>query len=106
MAFYGTPEPDKSCALHKNDIKTDNRLENLYWGSRSDNTKDMYKNNHRDIRGENNPAAKLDKETILKIRQLYKARSKEFGAKALSKQFNIPFQSINNIVQRITWSHI
>jgi len=42
-AFVG-PCPDGEEGLHGNDIKTDNRLSNLRWGTRSDNVKDAIKN--------------------------------------------------------------
>lgn len=36
--------PEGKCARHFNDIKNDNRLENLTWGSRSENYYDALKN--------------------------------------------------------------
>lgn len=44
-SFVGSPPEGKPLACHKNDIKTDNRLENLYWGSSSDNGRDAVRNN-------------------------------------------------------------
>ena len=41
--FVG-PRPKGKCARHFNDIKTDNRLKNLIWGSRSENYYDALKN--------------------------------------------------------------
>ena len=43
MAFSGLPESEQE-GRHLNDIKTDNRLENLRWGSRSENIMDRQKN--------------------------------------------------------------
>lgn len=42
-AFHGTAPPGTECC-HKNDIKQDNRANNLYWGTRSDNLRDRVKN--------------------------------------------------------------
>ena len=42
-AFVG-PRPPGGVARHLNDVRTDNRLENLVWGSRSDNMNDAYRN--------------------------------------------------------------
>lgn len=42
-AFVGPCPPGKQ-GLHKNDVKTDNRLENLRWGTPSDNAYDRYRN--------------------------------------------------------------
>ena len=41
-AFHGPPPDPKSMACHKNDIGTDNRAENLEWGSQSYNEKQKY----------------------------------------------------------------
>lgn len=43
MAFVG-PCPDGMEALHANDVHADNRLENLRWGTRSENLHDMVRN--------------------------------------------------------------
>lgn len=43
MAFVG-PRPGKQDACYWNDIPDDNRLENLRWGTRSDNAHDAVRN--------------------------------------------------------------
>ena len=43
VAFVG-PCPEGMEGLHANDIRTDNRLENLRWGTRSDNMQDALRN--------------------------------------------------------------
>lgn len=45
-AFKGEPPPGCE-SLHDNDIKTDNRIENLSWGTRSRNMCDMIRNGRR-----------------------------------------------------------
>ena len=45
LAAHGYPPADKPNACHRNDIKLDNRSENVYWGSQSDNKMDLYRNN-------------------------------------------------------------
>ena len=45
LAFVGPPpSPDKKQACHRNDVPTDDRIENLYWGSASDNVLDAVRN--------------------------------------------------------------
>lgn len=47
QAFVGDPPPGKPNGLHRNDIPTDNRLINLYWGDRAENGRDSVRNgNH------------------------------------------------------------
>jgi hypothetical protein len=41
LTFHGEPPPNKPLALHKNGIKTDNRMSNLYWGDQEENIADM-----------------------------------------------------------------
>ena len=45
-AFVG-PCPDGQECRHLNDVKTDNRLENLAWGTREENCKDLVRNDKR-----------------------------------------------------------
>jgi len=49
MAFHGLPEPDQE-VRHLNGKQTDNRVENLAWGSRSENSVDQVRHGtHRNI---------------------------------------------------------
>lgn len=43
LAFVG-PRPKGREACHRNDVPTDNRLENLYWATRSENEYDKVRN--------------------------------------------------------------
>lgn len=43
LAFVG-PAPDGHEACHRNDVANDNRLANLYWGTRADNMQDRLRN--------------------------------------------------------------
>lgn len=56
--------PSNLLACHHNDEPADNRLENLYWGTESSNQQDCVE------RGRN-PNAKLTKDSINEIRELY-----------------------------------
>lgn len=44
FAFIPNDDPSKPLVCHRNDIKTDNRVENLYWGSHQDNYEDQHDN--------------------------------------------------------------
>lgn len=43
-AFLGERPTEVHMALHRNDVPSDNRVENLYWGTRSDNYVDAVRN--------------------------------------------------------------
>ena len=43
-AFVGPHPEGKPCGLHKDDNQSDNRIENLYWGSSSENRYDAVAN--------------------------------------------------------------
>jgi hypothetical protein len=44
LAFVGPPPNGKNRACHRNDVPTDDRIDNLYWGSASDNVLDAVRN--------------------------------------------------------------
>lgn len=44
LAHVGLPKNGEECR-HLNDVKLDNRAQNLAWGTRSENVIDSYKNN-------------------------------------------------------------
>lgn len=46
---------DCNCVCHKNDVKADNRSDNLYWGTYSDNNKDRFANLKDSNVGKENP---------------------------------------------------
>ena len=51
FAFRGAPA-DGMQACHNNDVKYDNRLENLRWDTRSENTLDTYRNGIKSLTSE------------------------------------------------------
>lgn len=99
MAFHGMPE-DGQIACHKNNIKTDNRPENLYWGTYKDNAADQIKNGtfkyaHPGL-GENHHSAKFSNEIIEKIRSEYTGKRGE--QTSLAKKYGMAQQNISAIV--------
>lgn len=61
---------DDLCVNHINGIKTDNRAENLEWVSLARNTEHAWETGLVDLRGENQPSAKLTSKRVVYIRKL------------------------------------
>jgi len=105
--FVG-PCPEGMEACHKNDIKTDNRLENLYWGTHSDNSKDAWKNgsftNRVLPKGENHYSAKLRERDVIEIRT--KFFTGNFTQTELAQKFGVSKENIRNIILGKIWRGI
>ena len=73
---------------------------NCSWKSKSENSSEA-------LRGEKNAKAKLTEEQVLCIRALaVGSNPKYFRAPLLAQELDTSRQSINNILQRRTWTHI
>lgn len=96
--------PPGKMALHRNDIRTDNRLDNLYWGTPKENCRDMAINGKRnDCRGEDKPAAKLTEEQVHIIRNTKKYSGYLCHLRDL---YGVSKQNLLDIRNRKTWRHI
>ncbi len=100
------PNPENKLEVnHKNGIKTDNRIENLEWNTRSENMNHKHNILNKCI-GESHFATKLSENDISYIRKNYIPRHKEFGGVALSKKFKVKKAVISTIINNKTWKHI
>jgi len=104
ITFVGPKPPGMECR-HLNDVKTDNRLKNLCWGTRQQNRDDCQKNgNNRggSNQGEMNGNRKLTWKKVNKIRKLFK---NGWNTYELSTKFKTDYSNINLIVRNKTWKH-
>lgn len=97
-AFVG-PAPEGMECMHLNGVRSDNRLENLRWGTRKEN------HSHKKIHGtyqigEKNPHVKWDEKTVLMV------RSSPENSIRLSRRTGIPSATIRQIRLNKTWSHL
>jgi hypothetical protein len=97
-AFVG-PRPQGHEGCHRNGIRTDNRLENLRWGTPQSNQTDRVLHGTSN-RGERCGSVKLTESQVREI-----LNSKEPGCD-LAKRYKVSQQSICCIRKGRNWSHI
>ncbi len=101
------PNPKNNpLVCHKNSIQTDNRLENLYWGTYKENIRDSIElGRHRSLhqRGEKSAVAKL---TDKKVRVMKWALHYGCPHKYLVEVFKVSLATIGNIKRGANWKHI
>lgn len=103
-AFVGLCPDDMECR-HFDGNRTNNKLNNLSWGTKQDNFADMKRHGRTTgASGEQQGTAKLRTMEIFEIRKCYK--SGKYTQRKLAKTFRVSQQNIYAIVQRKTWKHI
>jgi hypothetical protein len=100
LAFVGPPSDGEECR-HLNGDPADNRLANLCWGTRLENSADRVRHGTTS-RGETNGRHKLTEEQVLEIRQLYGSQPQ----RALAKQYGVSHNMIRYIGSRKSWAHL
>jgi len=98
LAFVGPPGAGREC-LHNNGIPSDNRVENLRWGSRVENKNDERK--HAQEYGRKQGASHLTVETICAIK-LDLTDPNRPSQKVLAKKYGVHYNTINNISRCFT----
>lgn len=101
-AFVG-PCPDDHESLHSNGIRTDNRLENLRWGTRIENMADRDRHGNTP-RGEQCPTAKITEDTVRLIRGMY--ASGRYSQDRISELVGPCQSSISYIIRKRHWPHV
>jgi hypothetical protein len=97
-AFHG-PAPEKAECCHANDIRTDNRAENLSWGTRQSNAKEMAVRDR--IKGERHPRAQVTAFQAFMIQQSPHTRG---NGPVLAKALGVSHAVISGIWSGRNWA--
>lgn len=101
FVFSGEP-PANHISCHNDGVKTNNRSENLRWGTDLENSMDTIRHW---ING-NGPSlggCKLNTETVIEIRE---ARAKGASLASLAKEKGVTVGTIRDTVRRKYWKHV
>lgn len=98
LETYVGIRPEGLVCRHLDGDKLNNQLNNLCWGTQSENGKDAWK--HAREHGREGNTCKLTKFSVRQIRGLYK-----FGVKqqALAEAFGVSQSNVSDIVRRNIW---
>lgn len=101
LAWIGPPGEGQSDGRHLNDDPSDNRVENLAWGTRLDNAKDKIRNGGQQ-RGERVGTAKLTEADVRAIRTRWPAET----LRALGSEYGVSHTAIRRAVNGAKWRHV
>ena len=100
MAFCG-PCPENCEGCHANDIKIDNRFENLRWGTSRDNKRDALKKGlWNAAKGEAQGSSKLTADQVREI------RASGLTQTALAGKYGVRQTQISRIKNGLRWKHV
>jgi hypothetical protein len=102
-AFYGPkPSPDHK-ALHRNGVSTDNRVENLYWGTAQDLVDGQMVRGTKP-RGERHKLHKLTEAQVIEIKHLLTTTT--LTHLAIAEQFGVCKGTVTGINMGRSWKHL
>jgi hypothetical protein len=95
--------PENMCVCHTCDITYCVNPKHLWLGLRGDNNLDRKEKNRSAI-GEKSGKAKLTKNVVIKIRNLYKEGNLKKAD--LARKFKVKASTISQVLKRETWKHV
>lgn len=105
LETYVGPCPEGMQCRHLNGVRTDNRLDNLCWGTPKENMQDReLHGNTFHAQGEKQGASKLTERDVRMIVYMY--RTGEFFQREIAEIYNIGRELVSKIILRKRWKHI
>ena len=76
-------------------------------GTCKDNSQDASKKGRMiGPRGEASHTSVLTAEQVIRLRSLYKPKTRGFGSRTLARQFGVSRQSVADVLKGVTWKHL
>ncbi|KKN48933.1 hypothetical protein LCGC14_0647920 [marine sediment metagenome] len=103
LETYIGPCPKGMECRHLNGNPSDNRLENLAWGTHQENQVDRRSHGTACL-GEENGNSKLTNNQVKRIRYLYHKKSQ--GLREIARIFKVTHRTISLIIKKETWNFL
>jgi len=101
-AFHGPRPTPRHDVRHLNGINTDNRAENLCWGTKTDNAADRDRHGHT-ARGSRGGNSKLTEDQVREIRAI---RATGTTLQVIADQYGVDKSLISMICLNKIWRHV
>lgn len=101
-AWHGSQPSPEHVVCHRDDVKSNNNPNNLYWGTHKDNGRDKVANG-LSVRGERINTAKLTEAQVLEIRHRAAGGATNIY---LAQVYGVPDSAISSIVRGKNWKHV
>lgn len=102
LAAFRGPKPHGKECCHGNGVRSDNRLTNLRYGTRSENAQDRKRNGAPWLKGEQCGSAKLTEADVKWIR----AQRGRVSMRAMGRKFGVTHSTIKLALTGETWRHL